>query len=115
MVATDEALVKAGALAAKGAVLVGPVLVGPYWLGRCWMAVTGAKAGGATGGVELVGDGDDAASMVTVKTCEASGLFPLLAFTVNVVVPALVGVPDRTAVPSPLSTKLSPAAASPPR
>ena len=46
---------------------------------------------------------------MTLRVVAASGLMPLLAFMVKVVVPVAVGAPDSRAVPLPLSTKLSPA------
>jgi hypothetical protein len=46
---------------------------------------------------------------ITVRVCVAAGLTPFVAVTVRVVVPVLVGVPDKMAVPLPLSVKVSPA------
>lgn len=44
---------------------------------------------------------------VRVKSCVASGFTPLWAVIVNWYVPAAVVVPDRVAVPSPLSWKVT--------
>ena len=45
----------------------------------------------------------------TVNVCVASGLIPLLAVTLKVVVPVALGVPCSRAVPVPSSVKVSPA------
>ena len=45
----------------------------------------------------------------TVRAWVAFGMTPLLAVTVRSVVPVAVGVPERRAVPLPLSVKVSPA------
>ena len=52
---------------------------------------------------------------VKVKVCVASGLTPLVAVMLNEYTPLLpaAGVPDRVAVPSPLSTKLTPLGSEP--
>ena len=48
-----------------------------------------------------------------MKVWVASGLIPLLAVMVRVVVPVAVGVPESRAVPLPLSVKVSPAGSVP--
>ena len=69
----------------------------------------GGVAGGATGGLGLVGGSDDAAFTVRTKLCVAVPAV-LAASMVSVYVPWLpaAGVPDRVAVPSPLSMKVMP-------
>src|SRR5262245_22163682 len=56
------------------------------------------------GGLEIGGGG----TTVSVKDCEAIGVMPLLAVIVNGKTPAADGVPIKVAVPSPLSTKVTP-------
>ena len=56
---------------------------------------------------------DGATPTVRVKSWVASGLTPFEASMVKVNVPWIVGVPDREAVPSPLSAKLTPVGSGP--
>jgi hypothetical protein len=50
---------------------------------------------------------------MTVMVWLAAGLTPLVAVTVKLVVPVLVGAPDSMAVPLPLSMNVSPAGSAP--
>jgi len=63
-----------------------------------------------TPGAEVI-TGD--AFTVRVKDWDASGATPLVASMVMAYVPWVVGVPDRDAVPSPLSTNVTPPGSAP--